>query len=60
MFAHLIGGDGLTIRIVVLVLFFGVALLVTWYVLPDRRRSHLRRMEAMPLDDGQPVERDGR
>ena len=60
MFAHLIGGDGLTIRIVVLVLFFGVALLVTWYVLTDRRRSHLRRMEAMPLDDGQPVERDGR
>ena len=60
MFAHLIDDGGLTIRIVVLVLFVAIGLLIAWYVLTDRRRSHLRRMEGLPLDDGKPVERDGR
>jgi hypothetical protein len=32
--------------------------LITWYVLSDRRRDHLRRMEGMPLDDGKPAEKE--
>lgn len=59
MFAYL-SGEALIVRIAVLLLFVSLAVLIAWFVLTDRRRSHLRRMEAMPLDDGQPVERDGR
>ncbi len=37
---------------VALVGFFAFGVLITLYVLTDRRRSHLRRMESLPLDDG--------
>lgn len=37
---------------IVLVGFFSFGALITLYVLTDRRRSHLRRMESLPLEDG--------
>lgn len=38
---------------VALVFFFSIAVLVCWHVFTDRRKGHLRRMESLPLDDGQ-------
>ena len=52
---QLVSGEAGIVPIVVLVVFVAIAALVTWYVLSDRRRDHLRRMEGMPLDDGKPV-----
>ncbi len=46
---------GSILPLVVMLVFVGIAALVTVYVLTDRRRSHLRRMASMPLDDGMPV-----
>ena len=36
-----------------LVLFFSMALLIAFLVLTDRRKSHLKRMESLPLDDAE-------
>jgi hypothetical protein len=55
---QLVSGYGGILPIIVLVVFVGIAALVTWYVLSDRRREHLRRMEGMPLDDGKPVDKE--
>lgn len=38
---------------IVLVGCFLIGLLICWHVITDRRKSHLRRMESLPLDDGQ-------
>lgn len=46
---------GSLLPMIVMFAFVGIAALVTVYVLTDRRRGHLRRMAAMPLDDGQPL-----
>ena len=55
---QLVSGEAGIVPIVVLVVFVAIAALVTWYVLSDRRRDHLRRMEGMPLDDGKPVRKE--
>lgn len=55
---QLVSGDTGVLPIVVLVVFVAIAVLITWYVLSDRRRDHLRRMEGMPLDDGKPVDKE--
>ncbi len=55
---QLVSGEAGIVPIVVLVVFVAIAVLVTWYVLSDRRRDHLRRMEGMPLDDGKPVRKE--
>lgn len=55
---QLVSGEAGIVPIVVLVVFVAIAALVTWYVLSDRRRDHLRRMEGMPLDDGKPVHKE--
>ena len=55
---QLVSGDASILPIVVLVVFVAIGVLVTWYVISDRRRDHLRRMESMPLDDGKPVAKD--
>lgn len=55
---QLVSGNAGVLPIVVLVVFVAIAALVTWYVMTDRRRNHIRRMEGMPLDDGQPVKKE--
>lgn len=55
---QLVSGNAGVLPIVVLVVFVAIAALVTWYVMTDRRRSHISRMEGMPLDDGQPVKKE--
>lgn len=44
---------------IVLLGCFGLALLIAWHVLTDRRRGHLARMESLPLEDGQEERRHG-
>ena len=44
---------------IVLVGCFAIALLICWHVFTDRRKGHLRRMESLPLDDGQRESRHG-
>lgn len=46
---------GSLLPLLVMLTFVGMGALVTLYVLTDRRRAHLRRMEALPLDDGLPI-----
>jgi Flp pilus assembly protein TadB len=55
---QLVSGNMGVVPIIVLVGFVAIAALVTWYVITDRRRGHIRRMEHMPLDDGQPTHQD--
>ena len=52
--------SGSVLPLIALVLFFGIALLVILYIVTDRRKQHRSRMEAMPLDDGTPVTKDGK
>lgn len=46
---------GSSLPLVIMLTFVGVSALVIFYVCTDRRRTHLRRMESMPLDDGQAI-----
>ena len=42
------------------VLFVAIFCAVLLYIVTDRRRGHLRRMEAAPLDDGRIIEENDR
>jgi hypothetical protein len=53
---HYLREHGSVVPLIVMLGFMGMAALVLMYVLTDRRRSHLRRMESLPLDDGRPVD----
>ena len=59
---HLLGAYAGAMPTIALIIFVSVSVLVTIYVVTDRRRAHHRHMEAMALDDGIPVagrEQDG-
>ena len=60
MLKEILTPTGSVLPLIALVLFFGIALLVILYIVTDRRKQHRSRMEAMPLDDGTPVEKDGK
>jgi len=51
MFRHWLGYHGSWLPEAATVLFFGMAVVVLWYVLTDRRRQHLTHMESLPLED---------
>ena len=52
MFRNLAGNLAGILSLIPLVLFSSIFVAVLIYVLTDRRRSHHRAMERMPLDDG--------
>jgi hypothetical protein len=52
---HFLRDHGSSLPFYVMLLFVGIGVAVLLYVLTDRRRRHLTRMESMPLDDGVPV-----
>jgi hypothetical protein len=56
MLKELLGDHGSILPQVALVLFVLIAIVVVLYVITDRRRGHREQMEAMPLDDGKPLE----
>lgn len=60
MLKEILTPSGSVLPLIALVLFFGIALLVILYIVTDRRKQHRTRMEAMPLDDGTPVTKDGK
>lgn len=60
MLKEILTPTGSVLPLVALVLFFAIALLVIFYIATDRRKQHRSRMEAMPLDDGTPVTKDGK
>lgn len=60
MLKEILTPTGSVLPLIALVLFFGIALLVILYIATDRRKQHRSRMEAMPLDDGTPVEKNGK
>lgn len=60
MLKEILTPSGSVLPLIALVLFFGIALLVILYIATDRRKQHRSRMEAMPLDDGTPVGKDGK
>ncbi len=60
MLKEILTPSGSVLPLIALVLFFGIALLVILYIVTDRRKQHRSRMEAMPLDDGTPVTKDGK
>lgn len=60
MLKEILTPTGSVLPLVALVMFFAIALLVIVYIVTDRRRGHRSRMEAMPLDDGTPVTKDGK
>jgi cbb3-type cytochrome oxidase subunit 3 len=57
MLKELIGDHGSILPQIALVLFVSIAVFIVIYMFTDRRRGHRERMEAMPLDDGLPVEK---
>lgn len=52
MIRAVLGQDPGLMPLIALLLFAGLAALVTLYLLTDRRRAHHRAMERMPLEDG--------
>ena len=52
---HLLGAYAGVMPTIALIIFVTVSVLVTVYVITDRRRAHHRRMEAMALDEAKPV-----
>lgn len=60
MLKEILTPTGSVLPLVALVLFLAIALLVIFYIATDRRKQHRSRMEAMPLDDGTPVTKDGK
>lgn len=51
MFKDLGGEIGTVLATMSLVVFFATFVSVALFLLTDRRRGHIRRMAAMPLDD---------
>lgn len=60
MLKEILTPTGSVLPLIALVLFFTIALLVILYIATDRRKQHRNRMEHMPLDDGTPVDQDGK
>lgn len=52
MIRAVLGQDPGVMPVIALLLFSTLAVLVTLYLLTDRRRAHHRAMERMPLEDG--------
>jgi hypothetical protein len=56
MYRDWVGNHSSFLPLIALVLFVGIALLVTIYILTDRRIGHRSRMSDMPLDPASPEE----
>jgi hypothetical protein len=59
MFREWVGNHGSILPLIAMVLFVGISLLVSVYILTDRRSAHGRRMSGMPLEDAASPEETG-